>query len=889
MITVDSLRCEYMENPIGLDVKEPRISWKLHSKKPAVMQSACQVQIAKDFLFESIIWDSNKLETSESIQFPINQIDIQPFTRYYYRVKVWDQDGEVSDWSNMAFWETGIFGHENWRAKWIKADDAIERSDAIPYFRKVFSTNQPIKKARIYATSLGLYELHMNGERVGEDYFTPGWTSYHKRLQYQAYDVTHLLNNGKNAVGFTLGNGWYKGVFGFEGRKNIYGDTKAGLLELHIEYENGEKECILTDDTWKVATGPITYSEIYHGETYDARLEEKNWCTSHDVGWIWHDAEVLSYRKDMIIHQENNPVKKTNILKPIELIHTPEGDTVIDMGQNMVGWVQFKVKGYRGQEISLLHAEILDKDGNFYTGNLRTAKQKITYILNGDENGEEFEPHFSFQGFRYVKVIGIEDTLDLDDFTGVVLHTDMDETGMFECSNPLINQLHHNILWGLKGNFLDVPTDCPQRDERLGWTGDAQMFIRTASYLTNVAPFFTKWIRDLSADQLEHGGVPYVIPDIIEKTSWNLGHVTHSVAAWGDAAVIIPWTLYTCYGDERILKEQYSSMKGWVEYIRGRGNTEELWDSDFQLGDWLALDSEPDTYSGITNHTFLATAYYAYSTDLLIRTAKVLGYEQDVKEYEELYEKIVQAFRNEFVHDNGRLTEQTQTANVLALQFNLVKEEHRPIVARDLRELIRQRNDHLTTGFIGTPYLNHVLSQNGYHDVACTLLLQEDYPSWLYQITKGATTVWEHWDGIKEDGSFWSDNMNSFNHYAYGSIGEWLYKVIAGIDLQESAPGYKHIVLNPKLGAELTWVKCKYETLYGEIQSNWQIEDDEVVYHFIIPANTTATITLPHLREQFNLTECELQVGNGILDLYETKEDVSLEVGSGEFIFRVKM
>lgn len=471
--------------------------------------------------------------------------------------------------------------------------------------------------------------------------------------------------------------------------------------------------------------------------------------------------------------------------------------------------------------------------------------------------------------------------INIEDFTGVVLHSDMSTTGSFESSNELINQLHRNINWGLKGNFLDVPTDCPQRDERLGWTGDAQMFFRTSAYLRNVAPFFTKWLKDLEADQLDNGGVPYVVPNIIQKTSGNLGGVTHSVAAWGDAAVIIPWSMYLSYGDKRILDVQYQSMKNWVEYIRNQGTKEELWDRGFQLGDWLGLDSEPDTYSGATDKTLIATAYFAYSTDLLRKTAEVLNKEEDAKTYRILRDKIKSAYQSLFILESWNLTVETQTAHVLTLMFELASENQMEKVAANLVELIKKENYHLTTGFIGAPYLNIVLSKHGYHDVACRLLLQTDYPSWLYQVTKGATTVWEHWDSIKEDGSFWSDDMNSFNHYAYGSIGEWLYKVLAGIDSTADKPGYKHILLEPRTGANLDWVSASVETMYGSVKSEWKISEKDMQYNVNIPANASATIVLRDI-SPLQVTERNKQLSDieGLYQFYRNHTDTVIKLGS---------
>lgn len=885
MIEAKNLRCEYLKNPIGLDVDKPRISWRIESDKREVIQSAYHLQISEDGFFNSILWDSGKTMSEESIQIQIDNIHLKPRYRYYYRVKVWDQSNNESEWSKISFWETGIL-NDKWDAEWIAASTDIDQSGASPLLRKTFSLTKEIKSARAYATSLGLYNIYINGERVGDKYFTPGWTSYDHRVQYQAYDVTPLLEKGDNAIGMLLGNGWYKGYLGFQNKNKLYGERMAGLLELYIYYKDGSEEKVTTDQGWKASSGPVQMSEIYHGEFYDARLEKKGWSTGEYNDSDWQRVEVVPHRKDHIIYQQNEPIRKINQLSPKGFIRTPQGDLVLDMGQNMVGWLRFNINGNRGKKVSLVHGEVLDKNGNFYIDNLRSAKQTNTYILKGGNTDEVYEPHFTFQGFRYVKLDGFPESITLDDFTGIVLHSDMQHTGNFKCSNALVNQLHHNILWGQKGNFIDVPTDCPQRDERLGWTGDAQMFVRTATYLKNVAPFFTKWLKDLKANQLESGGVPYVIPDILKETDENLGGVTHSSAAWGDAAVIIPWTLYLSYGDIRILEEQYESMKSWVEYIRTQGDSEYLWDTGFHLGDWLGLDSKPDEYVGATDKTFIATAFYAYCTKLLTRTASIIGAKEDSNEYNELYNSIIKRFQHEFVTPAGRLSVPTQTAHVLALIFNLVDGKVKERTADRLVELIKERDYHLSTGFVGTPYLNLALSENGYHDIACKLLLQEDYPSWLYQITKGATTVWEHWDSIKEDGSFWSDDMNSFNHYAYGSIGEWLYKVIAGVNTDEYKPGYKHAIISPKPGAELSWVDFNFDCLYGEIQSFWKEENGLFTFVVTIPPNTTATIILPEARpSEVNESGNPIDESVGIKKISPSNQDLTIEIGSGNYQF----
>jgi alpha-L-rhamnosidase len=882
MVIVKKLRCEYMENPIGIDILQPRISWQIQTDARAWLQTAYQIQISSEPAFTGLLWDSGLIMSDQSIHVEIKDFMVQSGKRYYYQVRVWSEgQDEPSDWSDAAFWEMGLLQAHDWKADWISAplEQFPLESTQSPLLRHTFTVRSSVKSARMYATSLGLYELELNGSRVGENYFTPGWTSYQTRLQYQTYDVTNLMVAGDNAVGAVLGNGWYKGNLAWEHKKNIFGDRTALLMQLHIQYEDGTEDIIVSDANWKAANSPILMSEIYHGETYDARLEQLDWSTSRYDDTGWYAVETIQQSITNLIAQENEPVRKIEELRPVAVLITPSGETVLDMGQNMVGWVRFTVRGEAGQEVTLLHAEVLDQADNFYTDNLRNAKQAIHYTCKGS-GPEVFEPRFSFQGFRYVKLIGFKEPIQLEDFTGVVLHSAMEATGSFQCSDPLVNQLQHNILWGQKGNFLDVPTDCPQRDERLGWTGDAQMFIRTSAHLMNVAPFFTKWLRDLAADQLTNGGVPFVIPHVLNETD-------HSSAAWGDAAVICPWTIYLCYGDTRLLEQQYESMKAWVEYMRNQGDNEFLWNTGFHFGDWLGLDSKPDSYIGATDRDLIASAFYAHSVSLFVKAAKILQKAEDVNHYSALHTQILTAFRQEFITPSGRLSVSTQTANVLVLMFDLLDETAKNRAVKKLMELLEESNFHLTTGFVGTPYLNFVLSLNGNNDAAYKLLFQTDYPSWLYQVTKGATTIWEHWDGIKEDGSFWSRDMNSFNHYAYGAIGDWLYRCVAGIDTDEAKPGYKHITIKPQPGPGLTWAEAELESMYGLIHSEWrQTSPESMAVRLVIPPNTTASVTLPAAKE-VSLMENGMTINKavGVSAVKETDIGVELTLGSGDYQF----
>ncbi|HTD23260.1 MAG TPA: glycoside hydrolase family 78 protein [Terriglobales bacterium] len=881
-VKVLALRTEYKENPLGIDSRQPRLSWQLQGEGRGIEQSAYQVRVAQSEpelrSGRPLIWDSGRVNSDESVHRPYDGPPLQSGRRYYWQVRVWDEKSTASDWSAPAYWEMGLLQPSDWHADWIEPALNDTSGGPAPMLRREFKVSGAILRARAYVTSHSLYELNLNGHRVGDQLFTPGWTSYEKRIQYQTYDVTDLVKTGTNAVGIVLGSGWYR----FKGRR-IYGDHLAALVQINITYKDGHEEVVRTDQNWKSATGPILMSEIYDGETYDARLEKTGWTMPGYDDAQWAGVTTANYRKDDLFAPAGPPVRRIEEIKPVKIIKTPAGLTVVDMGQNMVGWVRLNVQGPAGTTVILRYAEVLDQQGNFYTENLRNAKATVRYTLQGGPP-ETFEPHFTFQGFRYVAVDGYPGELTPDSLTGVVIHSEMAPTSDFETSSKLINQLQHNILWGQKGNFLDVPTDCPQRDERLGWTGDAEVFARTAAFNMDVAGFFTKWLRDVAADQYKDGRVPTVIPD-----TGNQSQPPRPAAAWSDAAVIIPWTMYISYGDKRILEEQYPSMVKWVEYERQRAGNEYIWKNDFQYGDWLAYaapNSEARSYPGATTgKDLIATAFFAYSTDLLERTAQVLGKKDDAARYGDLLAKIKAAFRREFVTETGRVGENTQTAYALALQFDLLPDELRPLAAQRLAEDVRERK-HLTTGFLGTPFLCHVLSRFGYLEEAYMLLNREQYPSWLYPVKQGATTIWERWDGIKPDGSFQDKSMNSFNHYAYGAIGEWMYRVMAGIEIDPEAPGYKHTLIQPQPGGGFTSVTASHLTMYGKVSSAWALKDNRFELTVEIPANTHATVRLPHA-QLADVTESDQALANagGIRAARQDGDSVLLEIGSGQYRF----
>jgi alpha-L-rhamnosidase len=839
-VAVQHLLTENQTDPISIDALSPRFSWQLTAgNKRDVMQTAYEIKVKKN---KNLVWSTGKIASDQSVYVTYKGEKLLTGQKYYWQVRVWDNSGKASEWSTPASWKMGLLSPSDWKAKWITpgfVEDSVTRPS--PLFRKEFSLSKKIQSATAYITAHGLYEAQINGKRVGDAFLTPGWTSYNKRLQYQAYDVTALLQQGINAVGAELGNGWYRGYIGYQPTPNLYGKDIALLLQLEVTYTDGSTQTIVSDESWKSSTGPVRSAEIYYGATIDDRMQQKGWSTSKFDDKSWSGVTVKDFSKDFLVATFNEPVRKHETFKPIRIFTTPKGEKVIDFGQNLVGWVQMKVSGKAGDKVTLSHAEVIDKAGNFYTENLRTAKSQDTYILSGG-GVETFEPQFTWQGFRYIKVEDYPGELKPENFTAIALYSDMTPTGSFSCSNTLINQLQHNIQWGQKGNFLDVPTDCPQRDERLGWTGDAQVFSRTASFNMNVNNFFSKWLKDVAADQYPSGSVPFVIPNVIGKGSTGSGGAT----GWADVSTIIPWNMYLAYGDKRILETQYSSMKAWVDYMQHQ-SVNDLWNTGFHFGDWLfySLNDDTDGSSAITNKYLIAQCFYAYSTQLLINTANVLGKTEDVIYYTALLQKIKDAYLKEYVTPNGLISSDTQTAYVLALQFDMLPENLRQQAATRLVNNITRYGNHLTTGFLGTPYLCHVLSRFGYANVAYRLLLQDTYPSWLYPVKMGATTIWERWDGIKPDGTFEAASMNSYNHYAYGAIGDWMYRVVAGIDTKTEAPGYKEIVIKPTIGGNLGNAGADYETNYGKVSSHWKLDNGNFSLDVEIPANTKATVYIP--------------------------------------------
>ncbi|MEI7735751.1 MAG: glycoside hydrolase family 78 protein [Ferruginibacter sp.] len=876
-LTVTDLSCEHKTNPMGLGVVQPRLSWKIKSTAKNILQTAYSIRVStnKNFSAKSIVWQSGKITSGESILQPYAGAPLQSAARYYWQVKIWDNVNNSSPWSDMAYWEMGLLTANDWKASWIEPVQSAERHMPGLLVRKSFVVQKTIKAARVFVTSHGFYELYINGKKVGDEVLTPGWTSYNKRLQYQAYDVTALVQQGKNAMGAMLADGWYRGSLAWENNWGTYGKKLGLLCQLQITYSDGTNETISTDNSWKgTQEGPVTLDGIYDGEDYDARKEMKGWSEAGFEERTWRPVTVVDIAKNNLISTQTVPVKKIQEIKPIRIFTTPKGEQVVDFGQNMVGWVKLKVKGTEGTTVTVRHAEVLDKFGNFYTDNLRAARASAKYTLKGGEE-ETYEPRFSFFGFRYIALSNFPGTLTADNVTGIVVHSNMKPTGSFECSNALINQLQHNIQWGQKGNFVDVPTDCPQRDERLGWTGDAQAFCRTAAFNMDVAPFFTKWLQDITADQDADGKVPFVIPDVLRNKSTSAG--------WGDVATIAPWTMYNVYGDKQILVTQYASMKAYVDYIRNNAGDSYLWKGGSVFGDWLFYKSMHQTENdGYTSPDMIATMFYAYSAKIVAQVAAVLGNTADEKLYTDVFEKVKAAFIINYVTAEGRIASESQTSYVLALHFGLLSKEMQPVATQYLVDDIKSRGNHLSTGFLGTPYLCHVLTANGRTDIAYDLLLQETYPSWLYPVKMGATTIWERWDGQKTDSTFQDVGMNSFNHYAYGAIGDWMYRVSAGIEI--GSPGYKHILIQPHPNKKLKFAKASFESSYGTIASGWETKEGKLIVRVSIPANTTATVTLP-VKDISVITENGVPLTTAFKNIKQENQQVIIELGSGEYVF----
>jgi len=864
-IVIQSIEVENQLAPQGIGVEHPRFNWKLIASGRNVTQQAYSIHVLNG---RKTIWKSGKVDSDQSLFVPYAGDALKSNQSYQVAVQVWDNQGKPSKvlWSDF---KTSLLHAADWKAKWISSGIAADTVDGrVPVLAKSFFAKKEVKSACLFITARGLYEASINGKRVGDSYLSPGWTSYNKHMQFQVYDLTADVKKGLNQLDVLLGSGWFRTRIAWENNKNFYGAQTALLSQLEITYADGSSETVSSDNSWKASLSTIMASEIYDGEKQDTRPAQA----------VWTPVVETTASFDVLHAQINEPIRKQEHLKVAKVLRTKSGKTILDFGQNIVGWVKLNVKGKAGQVVKLYHVEMLDKSGEPYFANLRTAKAQAEYVLNGGQ--QTLEPHFTFFGFRYVQVEGLD--VQAEDYQAIALNSDMKSSGSFETSNALLNQLQSNIRWGQKGNFLDVPTDCPQRDERLGWTGDAEVFSRTAAFNFDVNQFFAKWLKDVEADQYPNGAVPFVIPDVLNKT--NIGRMAKQdgAAGWSDASIIIPYNVYTTYGDKQVLENQYTSMKAYLNYVRSVAKND-LWNTGFQFADWLSYRVDDSKgmigqKSAVTDNYLVAQCFYAYNTQLMIKTARILGKMEDYKEWERLLDRIKAQFQKEFMTANGRLISETQTAYILALQFDMIPGSLRQAALDRLVSNIEVYNYHLTTGFLGTPFLNPVLTRFGRNDVAYKLLLQDTYPSWLYPIkTHGATTIWERWDSMKPDSTFQDPGMTSFNHYAYGAIGDWMYRTVGGIDTEEfDGAGYKQIVIKPELGGGLSFAKTSLESPYGKVSSDWRLDSGVFTLTVEVPVNATATVQLP-------------RVGSGMMT--QDGEGITgdrVRIGSGKYVFTVK-
>ena len=969
----ENLRCEYLANPLSVDAAQPRLSWTIRANTRGWIQSAYHVRVASSAELlgknQADLWDSGKVSSSRTLGVRYQGKPLGSGARAFWRVQVWDGSGHPSAPSEVQFWGMGLLRASDWKAQWISAQtprDVTAEGMALapaPFLRKTFRLSKPIERATLFATARGVYELRLNGAKVGDEMLAPGWTDYRIRIQHQGYDVTRQLKRGDNVIGAVLGDGWFSGHVGWGKQHHHYGDTPALLAQLEVQYQDGTREVVGSDQTWQGDTGPIVYSDMLMGEMYDARMVQNDWDTTGFKADGWKAAVIapaipsaggtvdvtsqlkaavknnalsvvvgndiagdpayntvkslrIEYSIDgvkrtrtlaeketlripeagetpgklliqnatygnlpaktptkptMLVGTRDPAIRVTQELKPAKMTQPTPGTYIFDMGQNMVGMARLRVRGAAGTRVQLRFAEMLNPDGTAYTANLRLARATDTYICNG--NGTEtWEPRFTFHGFRYVEVTGFPGTPTLDAITGRVIGSDIRKTGWFKCSSPLVNQLQSNIDWGQRGNFLSVPTDCPQRDERLGWMGDAQIFARTATYNRDVAAFFEKWLQDVEDSQAPDGGFPDVAPRKVDEAN--------GAPAWGDAGVIVPWTVYQAYGDKEVIDRHWNAMARWINYI-SEANPDGLWTArranDF--GDWLSIGAD-------TPKDVLATAYYAYDASLMARMARATNRVLEADKYDALFEHIKSAFNTAFVSNDGQVKGQTQTSYILALRFNLLPAALRPLTAQHLVADIAAKNDHLSTGFVGVGYLCPTLSDSGHNDVAFKLLQNDTFPSWGFSIRQGATTIWERWDGWTPDKGFQDVGMNSFNHYSLGSVGEWLYSHVAGISSDPQHPGFEHILIQPHPGPGLSFADATYDSIRGRIESHWKRENGTFTLEVSVPANTSATVRFPAADANRVLESGKtLENAEGVRFVRQENGDAIFQVGSGVYKF----
>ncbi len=865
-VAVDGLRCEYRVNPVGLDVKSPRLSWRLSSDGRGQRQTASRILVASSpeglALDRGDLWDSGRIASDETLNVGYRGQPLRSRMRVWWKVRVWDREHEPSAWSAPASWTMGLVDRSDWQAKWI-ADPAsvtnlnptdggvstvkpAEASGALPgtLFRRSFALPGPVRRATAYASALGLYELRINGQRVGESLLAPEWTSYRQRVQVQTYDVTDLLVPGENVAAALVGEGWYAGRL-MAMPRFPYGSYPRFLLQLEIELATGRTQTIGTDDSWRSTTdGPIRSAGIYDGETYDARQEMPGWDAPGFDASGWRRAQSFELGGPRLVWQPNEPIEVVQELAPVRMTEPKPGVFVFDLGQNMVGWCRVQARGTTGQTVTIRHAEMLNDDGTLYTANLRGAPQVDRYTPRAD--GEfTFEPHFTYHGFRFVELTGLAKNPTPEAVLGRVFHSTAPVVGQFDCSDRSLTRLMRNILWTQRANLMSTPNDCPQRDERFGWMGDIQAFSQTAIFNMDLAAFLTKSTQDMRDDQADDGRFPDFAPH-----PGNPNTAFSGAPAWADAGTIVPWRAYQNYADLRLLRDHFDAARRWVDYVCAR-NPDLIWATnrgndynDWLNGNWIKQPGWPTDGGSVPKEVF-ATAFFAHSTELVAKMAAVLGHAADAERYAGLASRIKTAFRNRFVTPDGRIAGDTQGGYALALGFDLLPAELRPLAADHLVDNIHRYQNHLSTGIQTTHRAMVELTRAGHSDLAWQLVTNRTFPSWLYMIDNGASTIWERWDGYVKGRGFQDAGMNSFNHWAFGAVGEWIWRNVVGLNPDDAQPGWKHFTIAPQPGGGVTWARGRYDSIRGPILSAWQLAGRELKLEISVPPNTTATVVLP--------------------------------------------
>jgi len=831
---IQRFRVGYAGGPnCGVGHPAPPLSWLIETDEPGWRQTAYEMELDGT--------SQGRVASEQSVLVPWPTAPLSSREAHEIRVRVWGQSGERSDWSDPILVEAGLLRPGDWGAEWISPAqrDDEDASGPAHHFRREFEIDRPIVGARLYVTSAGINQIWLNGSIVGDALLDPGWTSYAKRIRYATYDVSDALVVGTNALGAMVADGWWRGFLTWDMRRNVYGDRLGLLAQLEVRYEDGTMQTVMTDGSWSTTTGPVLAADLYNGETYDARLDLGAWATAgydETAGYddsCWTAAETFAPAVGRLEARSGPPVRRVDYVDVVEVLRSPSGKVLLDFGQNLVGWVRFTVEGPAGTVVTLRHAEVLD-EGELGVRPLRNAEATDRYILKG-EGPETWEPSFTFHGYRFVEVEGWPGDLTPGDFRSVVISSDLEETGTFECSNDLINRLHSNVYWGMRGNFVDVPTDCPQRDERLGWTGDLQVFASTATDLFDVCGMLSEWLGDLALDQRDDGMVPLVVPDVL---FWL------PTAGWGDAATLIPWTLYQRYDDLGVLSRQFDSMRAWVDSVDAIAGPSRLWTTGRQLGDWLDPDAPPEDPGGAkVDGDLVASAYFARSARVVADAAGVLGIPEHQEQYGTLADEVREAWRKRYLDDGVKLTSDAVTAYAVAIEFGLLEADEIPAAVAHIARLAKAARYRVSTGFLGTPLVLPALSKGGDYETAYRLLTETSCPSWLYPITMGATTIWERWDSLLPDGSINPGEMTSFNHYALGAVGDWLHQVIGG--LAPGAPGYRRLLVAPVPGGDITWAKSSLVTPYGLARCSWTLDDGEFVLDVLVPPNTEAEIHLP--------------------------------------------